>query len=132
MKYSRDFIDKVVSASQLAEVISQYTVLKPAGRDLVGRCPFPDHKEKTPSFHVSIDKQVYHCFGCKKGGNVFTFLQHFQGMSFVEALEHLAERASIPLPTLKDASSAMHESREYSRKKELIEINKIFSILQRI
>lgn len=125
MKYSRDFIDKVVSASQLAEVISQYTVLKPAGRDLVGRCPFPDHKEKTPSFHVSIDKQVYHCFGCKKGGNVFTFLQHFQGMSFVEALEHLAERASIPLPTLKDASSAMHESREYSRKKELIEINKI-------
>lgn len=125
MKYSRDFIDKVISASQLAEVISQYTVLKPAGRDLVGRCPFPDHKEKTPSFHVSIDKQVYHCFGCKKGGNVFTFLQHFQGMNFVEALEHLAERAGIPLPTSKDSSSARQESREYARKKELIEINKI-------
>lgn len=125
MKYSRDFIDKVISASQLAEVISQYTVLKPAGRDLVGRCPFPDHKEKTPSFHVSLDKQVYHCFGCKKGGNVFTFLQHFQGMNFVEALEHLAERAGIPLPTLKDSPSAIQESREYARKKELIEINKI-------
>jgi len=125
MKYSRDFIDKVISASQLAEVISQYTVLKPVGRDLVGRCPFPDHKEKTPSFHVSLDKQVYHCFGCKKGGNVFTFLQHFQGMSFVDALEHLAERANIPLPVLSSSASGVQpEQREYSRKKELLEINK--------
>lgn len=115
----------MVSAAPLAEVISQYTLLKPAGRDLVGRCPFPDHKEKTPSFHVSPDKQVYHCFGCKKGGNVFTFLQHFQGMSFVEALEHLAERARISLPVDNSPFANSQDSKEYIRKKELLGINKI-------
>lgn len=124
MRFSREFIDKVISASQLADVISQYTVLKPAGKDLVGRCPFPDHKEKTPSFHVSIDKQVYHCFGCKKGGNVFTFLQHFQGMSFPEAIEYLAQRASIPLPA-PDQYSATQEQKEALRKKEFLEINRV-------
>jgi DNA primase len=124
MRFSREFIDKVISASQLADVISQYTVLKPAGKDLVGRCPFPDHKEKTPSFHVSPDKQVYHCFGCKKGGNVFTFLQQFQGMGFPEAIEYLAQRASIPLPVM-DQFSATQEQKEALRRKELLEINRV-------
>lgn len=124
MRFSREFIDKVISASQLADVISQYTILKPAGKDLVGRCPFPDHKEKTASFHVSPDKQVYHCFGCKKGGNVFTFLQQFQGMTFPEAIEYLASRANIPLPA-QDTFSATQEQKEALRKKELIEINKV-------
>lgn len=123
MRFSREFIDKVISASQLADIISQYTVLKPAGKDLVGRCPFPDHKEKTASFHVSSDKQLYHCFGCKKGGNVFTFLQQFQGMGFPEAIEYLAERASIPLP-VQDNYSASQEQKEAQRKKALLEINK--------
>lgn len=123
MRFSREFVDKVISASQLADILSQYTVLKPAGKDLVGRCPFPDHKEKTASFHVSVDKQLYHCFGCKKGGNVFTFLQQFQGMSFPEAIEYLAERASIPLP-VQDNYSATQEQKEAQRKKALIEINK--------
>lgn len=126
MRYSREFIDKVISASQLSDVISQYTVLKPAGRDWVGRCPFPDHKEKTPSFHVSPDKQVYHCFGCKKGGNVFTFLQQFQGMSFPEAIEYLAQRASIPLP-VQDTFSASQEQKEALKRKELLEINRVAS-----
>lgn len=125
MRYSREFIDKVVSATQLADIVSQYTLLKPSGREgVVGRCPFPDHKEKTPSFHVSLDKQVYHCFGCKKGGNVFSFLQQFQGLNFVEALEYLASKANIPLPTNNTGISASQEQKEALRKKEFIEINK--------
>ena len=126
MRFSREFIDKVISASQLAEVISQYTVLKPSGKDFVGKCPFPDHKEKTASFHVSLDKQVYHCFGCKKGGNVFTFLEHFQGMNFPESVEYLAQRSGIPLP-LVDQYSATQEQKEALHRKELIEINRVAS-----
>ena len=126
MRFSREFIDKVISASQLAEVISQYTVLKPSGKDFVGKCPFPDHKEKTASFHVSLDKQVYHCFGCKKGGNVFTFLEHFQGMNCPESVEYLAQRSGIPLP-LVDQYSATQEQKEALHRKELIEINRVAS-----
>lgn len=125
MRYSREFVDKVISASQVADIISQYTVLKPAGRDLVGRCPFPDHKEKTPSFHVSPDKQVYHCFGCKKGGNVFTFLQQFQGMNFPEAIEYLAQKASIPLPAPEKNYSASQEQKEALRRKQMLELNRV-------
>lgn len=64
----------------------------------MGLCPFPDHNEKTPSFSVSQDKQLYHCFGCGKSGNVYTFVQHFYGFSFYEAVEYLAKQNSIPLP----------------------------------
>ena len=124
MRYSKEFIEKVVSAISLVDVISQYTLLKPAGRSLVGRCPFPDHQEKTPSFHVSPDKQVYHCFGCKKGGNVFTFLEQFQGMNFVQALEYLAQKASIPLP-VDEVHDRSKEIQDAKKRKELLEINRI-------
>lgn len=124
MRYSREFIDKVIAASQLADIVSQYTVLKPAGRDLVGRCPFPDHNEKSPSFHVSPDKQVYHCFGCKKGGNIFTFLEQFQGMNFPEAIEYLAQKASIPIP-IQENISPSHEQKESLRRKQMLEINRV-------
>lgn len=115
MRYPPEFIDKVTSASNIADIISQHTELKPAGRDLVGRCPFPDHKEKTPSFHVSPDKQLYHCFGCKKGGNVFTFLKDFNGMSFKDSLEYLAQRARIPLPKL-EVNSAEQDKKQEKKK----------------
>ena len=79
------------------------------GHNLMGLCPFPDHREKTPSFSVSDSKQVYYCFGCKKSGNIINFLTDYNGMSFVEAIEYLAQRASIPLPEetqfIKSASS---------------------------
>ncbi|MES2964665.1 MAG: DNA primase, partial [Bdellovibrionota bacterium] len=65
---------------------------------LMGRCPFPDHSDKSPSFSVTEDNQLYFCYGCKKGGNVFTFLETYNGMSFPESVEFLARRASIPLP----------------------------------
>ena len=98
MKYSEDFIERVRAASDLVEVISQHTQLKPSGSRMTGRCPFPDHDDRSPSFSVSADLQLYFCYGCKKGGNIFKFLQTFQGMSFPEAVEFLARKAGIPLP----------------------------------
>jgi DNA primase len=123
MRYPRDFIEKVISASNIVDTISQHTVLKNRGKDLWGQCPFPDHKEKTPSFHVSPEKQLYHCFGCKKGGNIFTFLEHFQGLNFAEAVEYLAHRAHLSLPVISDSQQIQINAQDLKRKK-LIEITK--------
>ncbi|MDD2604937.1 MAG: CHC2 zinc finger domain-containing protein, partial [Desulfobacteraceae bacterium] len=89
-------IEDVRRAADIVEVISEVVVLKPAGRNLVGLCPF--HNEKTPSFTVSPEKQIFHCFGCGQGGNVFAFLMQHQGMSFPEAVRALAERYHIAIP----------------------------------
>ncbi|HND84636.1 MAG TPA: DNA primase [Pseudobdellovibrionaceae bacterium] len=124
MKYSREFIEKVAEANNLVEIISQHTQLRQTGNGLMGRCPFPDHPEKTPSFSVSDLKQVYHCFGCHKKGNVFTFLQTFNGMSFPEAIEYLANRAGIVIPAdeqSRDASSNADPQRE--KKKKILALN---------
>ncbi len=88
-------IEDVRRAADIVEVISEVVVLKPAGRNLVGLCPF--HNEKTPSFTVSPEKQIFHCFGCGQGGNVFAFLMQHQGMSFPEAVRALAERYHIAI-----------------------------------
>ncbi len=98
MRFSQDFIEKVREANNLVEIISQYTELRGTADHLMGRCPFPEHKEKTPSFSVSESKQLYHCFGCKKSGNLFTFLKEYNGYGFVESIEFLAKRASIVIP----------------------------------
>lgn len=98
MKFTPEFVDKVRDANNIVDVLSQYSSFKHTGRDHVGLCPFPDHKEKTPSFSVSENKQVYYCFGCKKSGNIINFLMDYNGMSFPESVEYLANRASIPLP----------------------------------
>ena len=89
-------IDQVRLSVDIVEVISAHVALKKRGKNYVGLCPF--HTEKTPSFTVSSDKQMYHCFGCGKGGNVFTFLMEIEKVSFVEAVRSLAERAGIPVP----------------------------------
>ncbi len=87
----------------------------------MGLCPFPNHREKTPSFSVSEDKQVYHCFGCKKSGTVVTFLEEMRGMNFREAIEYLAERASIAIPK-EEQSSRSEDQRDH--KKLLLRLNK--------
>jgi DNA primase len=89
-------IEDVRRAADIVEIVSEVVALKPAGRNLVGLCPF--HNEKTPSFTVSPEKQIFHCFGCGQGGNVFAFLMQHQGMSFPEAVRALAERYRIPIP----------------------------------
>ncbi len=90
------FLDEVLSRTDLVELIGRHVELKKSGSRLVGLCPF--HHEKTPSFSVSPDKQLYYCFGCGKGGGAFQFLMDHDGMSFPEAVEYLAEKAGIPLP----------------------------------
>ncbi len=120
MKFSQEFIDQVQDANNLVDIISQYTQLKQSGSGLMGRCPFPDHKEKTPSFSVSEAKQVYHCFGCQKSGNIFTFLNQYQGMSFPQSMEYLADRAGIALPK----ETQDFDDKNALRKKEILKLNK--------
>lgn len=124
MKFSQEFIERVSSANNIVDIISQHTQLKPAGGGLMGRCPFPDHPEKTPSFSVSEVKQVYHCFGCHKSGNIFKFLETFNGMSFPEAVEFLAHRANISMPVVdKEASDKLDKL--VAKKRQIIEANKL-------
>lgn len=98
MRFDQEFIEKVRDANNIVDIIGQHTDLKGRGHQFMGLCPFPDHKEKSPSFSVSESKQLYHCFGCKKSGNIFSFLEVFNGFGFTEAIEFLARRAGIPLP----------------------------------
>jgi DNA primase len=91
------FIDQVRTSTDLLDVVSQYVPLKQAGKNFKGLCPF--HKEKTPSFNVSRERQIFHCFGCGEGGDVFKFLMLYEKMSFTEAVRHLAGRAGLPMPT---------------------------------
>jgi DNA primase len=95
MRIPADKLDAIRAANDIVDVISQHVRLKKRGKNFIGLCPF--HQEKTPSFTVSADKQVYHCFGCGKGGNVFTFVMELEKVSFTEAVRTLAEKAGIPL-----------------------------------
>lgn len=121
-KFSAEFIERVAEANNIVDLISQHTQLKPTGGGLMGRCPFPDHREKTPSFSVSETKQVYHCFGCHKSGNIFSFLRDFQGLSFPEAVEFLADRAGIALPKVE--STSVEFDKQALRRKQLLAANK--------
>lgn len=96
--YPPEFIEKVRQANNIVDLIGQYTQLRGHGANYMGRCPFPNHNDKTASFSVSEDKQLFNCFGCKQSGNIFKFLQIYNGMAFREAVDELARRANIPLP----------------------------------
>ena len=98
MRYSDELLEEIRISNDIVDVISQYVTLKRSGRNYFGLCPF--HNEKSPSFSVSPDKQIFHCFGCGVGGNVFHFIQKIENISFVESVQMLAERANIKLPTL--------------------------------
>ncbi len=106
-RYSDEIIDEVRQNNDIVDIISQYVHLKRSGRNYFGLCPF--HNEKSPSFSVSPDKQIFHCFGCGVGGNVFTFLTKIEGINFIEAVQNLAERASIQLPTLENGEDSAKE-----------------------
>ncbi len=92
----RDFIEQLLAQTDIVQVISQRVPLKKAGRNYVARCPF--HDEKTPSFNVSPQKQFYHCFGCGASGDAIRFLQDYDGLSFVDAVEQLAQQAGLKVP----------------------------------
>jgi len=105
--YSEDLIEEVISQNDIVEVISEYVALKKSGRNFMGLCPF--HREKTPSFCVSLDKQIFKCFGCSEGGNVISFVMKLENLDFWDTVEHLAERAHIDL--------ARYEIKTFSNKK---------------
>ncbi|MBE8162674.1 MAG: DNA primase [Bdellovibrionaceae bacterium] len=124
--YSKDFIRKVMYANDLAEIVGEHSVLKQKSNDaLVGLCPYPDHSEKTPSFSVSSSKQVYYCFGCKRGGNAYSFLKDIRGFSFIDSVEHLARRGSIPLEKTKTPYKDFKKNttKEENLKKDFLHLN---------
>ena len=106
-RYSEEIINEIRQNNDIVDVISQYMHLKRSGRNFFGLCPF--HNEKSPSFSVSPDKQIFHCFGCGVGGNVITFVSKIEGLNFVETIQMLAERANIQLPTLENSGDMQKE-----------------------
>ena len=120
MYYSDEIIDQVRTANDIVDVIGQSVSLRRAGSNYMGLCPF--HNEKTPSFSVSRQKQMYYCFGCHKGGNVLTFVEEYNNMDFTEAMQYLADRAGIRLP---EKSGEPGDRRSGNERKELMEINKL-------
>jgi DNA primase len=128
LRYDQNFIEKVRDANNIVDIIAQYTELKSRGHQHMGLCPFPDHNEKTGSFSVSENKQLYHCFGCKKSGNVFTFLEVYNGFSFVESLEYLANRAHIPMPEPEENKNSKRPVVSKSQKQNYHRANKFAAV----
>lgn len=118
MRYSDELIDDIKNSNDIVDIISQYVILKRSGRNFFGVCPF--HKEKTPSFSVSPDKQIFHCFGCGAGGNVIHFISKIENINFRESLEMLAERANITLPAIDSGI----DTKRQALKEKVYEINK--------
>ena len=119
MYYSEDLIEEVRMKNDIVDVISGYVRLQKKGSSYFGLCPF--HNEKSPSFSVSRSKQMYYCFGCGAGGNVFTFLMEYENLSFVEAVQLLADRAGVELPKMEYSKEAKERA---DLKTTLLEINK--------
>lgn len=101
VRYSDELLEEIKSKNDIIDIISEYVTLKRSGRSFFGLCPF--HKEKSPSFSVSPDKQIFHCFGCGVGGDVFRFISKIENVNFKEAVELLANRANVQLPILENS-----------------------------
>lgn len=119
MRYTDDIIEEVRTRNDIVDVISGYVKLTKRGSSYFGLCPF--HNEKTPSFSVTPGKQMYYCFGCGAGGNVFTFLMQYENYTFTEALQHLADRCGVELPKMEYSARAKQQAEE---KAALLQINK--------
>lgn len=119
MRYSDDIIEEVRQKNDIVDVVSQYVKLTRKGSSYFGLCPF--HNEKTPSFSVTPGKQMYYCFGCGAGGNVFNFIMEYENYTFGEALKHLADRAGVELPKIEYSREVREKAQERA---ELLEINK--------
>ena len=120
MYYPEEIIEEVRMKNDIVDVISGYVKLQKKGSSYFGLCPF--HNEKSPSFSVSPAKQMYYCFGCGAGGNVLTFLMEYEGYSFPEAMNVLADRAGITLPKMEYSKEARAQA---DLKASLLEINKL-------
>jgi DNA primase len=114
-----DKISEIKNAADIVDVVSESVLLKKAGKNYIGLCPF--HSEKTPSFTVSPDKQIFHCFGCSTGGNVFNFMMKQEGLSFPEAARHLAKRYGVDIP---DRPLSPAQRKNISERENLLDINR--------
>lgn len=119
MYYSDELIEEIRTRNDIVDVISGYVRLQKKGSSYFGLCPF--HNEKSPSFSVSREKQMYYCFGCGAGGNVFTFLMEYENFSFIEAVKYLADRAGIALPEREYSKEAKERA---DLKSSILEVNK--------
>lgn len=115
-----DKVADIKHAADIVEIVSESVMLKKAGRNYLGLCPF--HSEKTPSFSVNAEKQIYHCFGCGVGGDVISFIMENEGVSFTEAIRNLAAKYGIELPERQMSASG---KRVYSEREKLFSINKL-------
>ena len=104
-------IQQITSRIDIVEIVGEFVRLKKRGANYLGNCPF--HNEKSPSFSVSRQKQMYYCFGCGAGGNVFTFLMEYENFSFMEAVKFLADRAGIKLPEAEYSKEAKEKEIMY-------------------
>ena len=120
MYYPDEVIEEVRSSNNIVDIIGGYVRLQKKGSSYFGLCPF--HNEKSPSFSVSPNKQMYYCFGCGAGGNVFTFIMEYENQTFPEAVKILADRAGIALP---EAELTEEQKRERNKRQQLLEINKM-------
>ena len=110
MQFSENFLTELTDRNDIVDVVSQYVRLgKKSGANMFGLCPF--HSEKTPSFSVSPDRQIYHCFGCGKGGGVINFIMEIEGLTFPEAVEFLAKRVNMPMPETENSREEQKRSR---------------------
>ena len=121
-RYKQSSINEVSRRINLSELVSGYVHLKRNGTSHVGLCPF--HKEKTPSFHVDDDKQLFYCFGCGAGGNVFDFIMRAENLDFVDALQFLAQRAGVTLEEEKGERTSRSEE-ESNLRKRILEMNRL-------
>ena len=110
MPFDRIFLDELSARNDIVEIVSQYVQLKKSGANYFGLCPF--HNEKTGSFSVSPDKQIFHCFGCGAGGGVITFIMKAEGLTFPDAVRYLAERAGMQIPEQGEAERKAARHRE--------------------
>ncbi len=118
-RYSEEIIQQVMEANDIVDVVSEYVTLKKTGSSYKGKCPF--HNEKTASFNVSGEKQLYHCFGCGVGGNVIGFIMAIENLPFVEALKFLARRAHIVLP---ESGNSEEDQARYRHRERLYELHR--------
>ena len=119
MYYPDELIEEVRMKNDIVDVISGYVRLQKKGANYFGLCPF--HNEKSPSFSVSPGKQMYYCFGCGAGGNVYTFIQEYENYTFPEAVKMLADRAGVNLPEIEYSEEARKAE---SKRSKLLEINR--------
>jgi DNA primase len=128
--YPEEVIEEVRTRNDIVDIVSQYVNLKKKGANYFGLCPF--HNEKSPSFSVSPGKQMYYCFGCGAGGNVFNFVMEYENYTFGEALKHLADRAGVQLPKIEYSGEAKKKAEPFWRSISLQQDISIISCVERV